>query len=580
MQTAWGYTAVANVRLRELRTRIALAVFIGATAYALSPSAVPAVWFLAVCAGQAVDWLAFRPIRRRPDVAPSPRVKTACVISAALNTTIYSAISVELWLTGGEAGRIFALVLVSGALLHVTLHMHHARAVLLAACIPHLAYFLGLPILDAVDASATNLTGTVVVFIGSILYLSHLIVAVRQAHATTAALRAANDAARSERERAEQASAAKSAFLATVSHEIRTPLNAVISAAHLMKRTSLSPEQEEHVAMLLNGGDVLLGIVNDVLDISKIEAGRMTLEEADLNLPEKLDALFRLWEPRARDKGLDLVLEGLERLPRRVRTDPLRLQQIIFNLLSNAVKFTDAGSITVRAGVCDDGRRFWLEVADTGCGIPEALVERVFDSFEQADSGTTRRYGGTGLGLAISRRLAELMNGTLSVRTKVGEGSTFRLETPIVEAAAAARSDETHAEQPSRAGEALSILLAEDHEVNRRIVCMLLEPLGWRITLAHDGGEAVAAADQVRFDAILMDMQMPVLNGLDAAKAIRAGGLNAATPIIALSANALDHHRAAWMQIGVTGFVSKPIDPAALTAAVLAATSARARAAA
>ena len=564
--SATAYALVSQVRFKELKTRIGLAAFIGATAWFVAPGIWPVIWFAAVLLSQLVDWAVFRRYRIEPDWIPDrPYLILSCLVTV-IGVAIYSGIAVWLWFDGGEIGRAFALVQVAGGLLHVSLHMHQARPLLIAAVATHGAYFLGLPVLSAI------LTGhwqELLMTIGCLLYMSHLVVAVRQSSATTEVLLSAKELAQDARQRAEEASAAKSDFLAVISHEIRTPMNAVISAANLLRRTDLNERQAEHVSMLSDASDVLMGLLNDVLDVSKIEAGKMVLEADDMEVRARLASLARLWEPRASANGVRLVIEATPAVPDCVRTDPLRFQQILFNLISNAVKFTDAGQITVSADWT--GEALTVSVADTGCGIPVGRLAHVFDSFEQADAGTTRRYGGTGLGLSISRKLAEIMGGSLVVRSTEGQGSTFTLTLPMT--ASAARPAETRAgavETGSLAGR--SILAADDHEVNRRILTLLLEPHGCRLTLVGNGAEAVEAAAIERFDAILMDMQMPVMDGLEATRGIRqAGGANAATPIIALTANALDVHRQAWEAAGVQRFLTKPIEPTLLAQTLAAA---------
>ena len=557
--TATAYAMVSQVRYRELKTRIALAAFIGATAWFVTPTVWPGVWFLAVLATQALDWLVFRRFRRNPAWEPDRAyVVLSCAVTV-LSVVVYAGITAYLWFRGGEAGRIFAMVQCAGGLLHVSLHMHHARPILISAVAAHATYFLGLPIFSAVTSRHWH---ELLIAIGCVLYMSHLVVAVRQSSMTTTALQNARDAEQRARQKAEVASAAKSDFLAVISHEIRTPMNAVISAANLLRRTRLDGRQREHVSMLIDAGDVLMGLLNDVLDFSKIEAGKMELESAEVIVRERLATLGRLWEPRARTNGVRLTLQVAPETPEAVRTDPLRLQQILFNLLSNAVKFTSHGEITVAVGW--DGRCLTFAVSDTGCGIPADRLDHVFNSFEQADVGTTRRHGGTGLGLSISRKLAEIMGGSLTVASVEGEGSTFTLTLPVEEMEAAAVRPERQAE----AADGLrgrSILAADDHEVNRRILTLLLEPHGCRLTLVENGAEAVQAASVEPFDAILMDMQMPVMDGLEATRRIRQGGVNGGTPVIALTANALDTHRAAWEAAGgVHAFLTKPIDPAML----------------
>ncbi|MGA0546699.1 ATP-binding protein [Brevundimonas sp. VNH65] len=567
--TTSNYAIVSQIRRRELKSRLALAAFIGVVAFTFAPSIWPVVWFAAVLATQAIDWAVARSLLKSPEVQPSRGLKIAACACMALTVAVYSAMSGYVWFAGGVTGRVFAMILSAGGLLHVSLHMHQSRSLLMAAVIPHALWFLGLPIVSAV---IDGRPGDLLVAVGCLLYLAHLVVAVRQSSSTTRILREANDTAREERRKAEIASAAKSDFLAVISHEIRTPMNAVISAANLLRRTRLDREQREHVSMLLDAGDVLLGLLNDVLDFSKIEAGKMELESTPTNVRDKLAALDRLWRPRAAANGVRLRLTIADDVPPAILTDPLRLQQILFNLLSNAVKFTTEGEISVATEWDAARNRITFQVRDSGCGIAPDRLARIFDSFEQAEAGTTRRYGGTGLGLAISRRLAELMGGALTAESRIDEGSVFTLVLParVVGAAAQSRPDPSAAPAPD-ALQGVELLVADDHEVNRKIISLLLAPTGARLTLVANGLEAVEAATAQAFDAVLMDMQMPVMDGLEAARAIRArSGPNRRTPLIALTANAMDVHRAAWDEVGADAFLTKPIDPALLIRTVAA----------
>ncbi|MDP3406342.1 MAG: ATP-binding protein [Brevundimonas sp.] len=563
--TVNGYAMVAQVRYRELRTRVGLAAFIAATAWLLTQSPWPVGWFGVVVATQALDWIVFRPLRLKPDLEPSVAYRVGLCATAAINVIVYSGIAAWLWIEGGDAGRLFAIIQVAGGLLHVSLHMHHVKPLLFAAVIPHSVYFLGLPVFGAIVGGRPE---EMLISVGGLLYMMHLIVAVRQSSTTTTALQTANTEARSERRKAEVASAAKSDFLAVISHEIRTPMNAVISAANLLRRTRLDREQREHVSMLLDAGDVLVGLLNDVLDFSKIEAGKMELESSVMELRDKLGSLGRLWQPRASANGVRLKIEIEPNVPDFIRTDPLRLQQILFNLLSNAVKFTQDGSITVFVDWREAESRLIVSVVDTGCGIPGDRLAHIFDSFAQVDASTTRKYGGTGLGLAISRRLAEMMGGSLTAESIEGRGSSFTLSLPVE--AVVRTTTQTGRKVDVQAGlEGRLILAADDHAVNRRILTLLLEPHGCRIVLVENGAEAVEAARTQRFDAILMDMQMPVMDGLEASKRIRAGGMNQGTPLIALTANAMDVHRSAWEDTGVHAFLTKPIDLGLLAATLV-----------
>lgn len=554
---------MAASREKGLPSRVGLAVFLVGAAMLMAPSAWPLIWFGVMLIGQGVDWLIFRPLRKSPQQEPGAGLKALCIASAAINTAVYSVISVYFWFEGGEFGQIFAMIQAAGGLLHVSLHMHHVRGLLAASVLPHAIYFLGLPILSLV---LTRNPAIMAVIIGALLYIAHLAVAVRQSVYGTAQLRTARAEAERQRDRAEEASAAKSEFLAVISHEIRTPMNAVISAANLLRRTRLDAQQREHVSMLLDGGDMLMGLLNDVLDFSKIEAGKMHLENAEMNVRGKLGALRRLWEAKAAAHGVRLSMTVADSVPETVLTDPLRFQQILFNLLSNAVKFTRDGSIEVVVDWDAERSMLTTEVRDTGCGIAPEKIERIFDSFEQVSAGVTRRYGGTGLGLPIARRLAEAMGGGLTVRSVLGEGSVFLV---MVRVQAVAQEQARREPEPvSTSSASLSgraILAADDHEVNRRILALLLEPHGCRLTFAVNGAEAVEAAAVEHFDVILMDMQMPVMDGLQATLRVReGGGPNAATPVVALTANAMDVHRAAWDAAGVYAFLTKPIDPSLL----------------
>lgn len=559
--------AVAQVRFKELKSRIGLAAFIGVAAWMIAPSIWPMLWFFAVVGTQYLDEIVFRPIRLDPERSMGRGYKVLCCAVTSLSVVVYAGITAYLWFQGGDVGKIFAMIQGTGGLLHVSLHMHHDRPLLFSAVTPHSMYFLGLPLIGAFQSQDWI---ELLIPVGGLLYMAHLVVAVRQSSMTNKVLRDAKQEADEQRHKAEIASAAKSDFLAVVSHEIRTPMNAVISAGNLLRRTRLSGPQKTHVAMLTDAGEVLMGLLNDVLDFSKIEAGKMQMEAAEMDVRERMTSLKRLWEPRASANGVTLKVVVARDVPDCLRTDPLRLQQILFNLMSNAVKFTAEGEIRVTVDWDEMAGQLTVAVRDSGCGIPPDRLVEVFNSFEQADVGTTRRFGGTGLGLAISRRLAELMGGTLAVDSVEGQGATFTLVLPVEVMARSAPASAPLLSEPdigSLAGR--SILAAEDHAVNRQILTLLLEPHGCRLTLVENGALAVEAAAVERFDAILMDMQMPVMDGIEASLRLRQQGGNRDTPVIALTANAMGTHREAWEAAGVHVFLTKPIDPTALAEALL-----------
>jgi PAS domain S-box-containing protein len=374
---------------------------------------------------------------------------------------------------------------------------------------------------------------------------------------------------------AEVAAEAKAAFLANMSHEIRTPMNGVMGVLHLLSGERLSDEGRALLAEALSCGRMLAELLNDVIDFSKIEAGRLELAEEPVDPAALAHSVVRLLEPQARAKGLQMRVEADPALGW-VRSDPVRLRQGLFNLVGNAVKFTEAGHVAVRVGRAGSGAlRF--EVEDTGVGIPEAAKARLFERFNQADASTTRKFGGSGLGLAITRRLAQLIDGDVGFTSIEGQGSSFWLEVRA-EAAAA----ETAPETPGQAVlEGVRVLVVEDNATNRLIATRLLETLGADVETASDGYLGVEAAARGDFDLILMDIQMPGIDGLEAARRIRSlGGPSAETPIVALTANVLAHQRQSYLDSGMDGVVGKPISPPALLSEIAAAAQHRAEQAA
>jgi PAS domain S-box-containing protein len=356
---------------------------------------------------------------------------------------------------------------------------------------------------------------------------------------------------------------AKATFLATMSHEIRTPLTAILGFADLLARSPLAPEQQEQLRIVRDTGQTLLTVVNDILDLSKLEAGKMSLERIPLELPALLREALGATRLLGAEKGLAFRAELAPDLPAWVQGDPVRLKQVVGNLLANALKFTPKGEVVLRARALAGGAAgVRVEVADTGIGIAAEQVPRLFGLFEQADQSTTRRFGGTGLGLAICRRLVEAMGGTIGVSSAPGVGSTFWFELPLAPAEAAGPPAAAPA-APVRAapGRALRVLAVDDVATNRLLLTAFLRRLGHAPVMAEDGMQAVEVAGRERFDLILMDLHMPGLDGFMAARAIRAGGgPNAATPIVALSADVLTETTRACQEAGMAGSLAKPIE--------------------
>ena len=365
---------------------------------------------------------------------------------------------------------------------------------------------------------------------------------------------------------AESASQSKSDFLASMSHEIRTPMNAIIGIADLLAKTALSPEQNKYVQIFRRAGDNLLHLINDILDLSKVEASQLELERTGFSLHDLLEKVTEMVAVRAHDKGLSLVCEIAPNMPTDLIGDPTRLRQVLLNLLGNAIKFTEFGEVALR--VTPDGDSSVIgtlrfTISDTGVGIPSEKLEAVFERFTQADSSTTRRFGGSGLGLTISKRLVELMGGRIWVASVVGKGSAFSFAVPLeIWAGATRRAAMPVGTGPAPPLPALHILLVEDSPDNRTITVAYLQDTPYRVDIAENGAiacEKFAAGD---YDMVLMDRQMPVMDGLTATRAIRKweqANHRPPTPIIALTAAALKGDREKCIAAGCTAFLTKPI---------------------
>jgi two-component system, sensor histidine kinase len=526
--------------------------------------AAAATWISVFAVGELWSLAARRALRdaARPlDLLRLNFLGANCVISAT-----WCLFGVLYWRTPSEALHLAGIAAFVGVMIHgqcfcyrsptaFTLMSGPPAALMLAMPLVY-GHFQGVPLVTAVASLA--------------LAISYVAAAAVLQARSAAALQHARRAA-------ELSNRAKTAFLAMMSHELRTPMNGVLGMAYALRNTELSPAQTDQVEMLIASGDGLMTILNDLLDVSKIEAGKLELEHSVFDLHDLMDRVETLWREVARERaiGLDFVIDA--ETPRWLMGDPTRLRQIIINLVSNAVKFTEEGTVRVLVSGGPAARDGWvelqIEVIDDGIGMTADEQARLFQSFSQADASISRRFGGTGLGLSICRQLAAMMDGDISVRSAPGAGSIFTVTVALAiaeaPAAAAAEGDE---DGTASIGD-LRVLLAEDNPVNQAVARAILESTGVTVSVAGDGVEALERLRAEDFDVVLMDVHMPRMDGVEAWAAIRDGsaGVRPDQWVIAFTADAMSGEDARLIDLGFDAVQTKPIQPASLLAALAAA---------
>lgn len=622
---ASGWIIAVRQRRRAVLQRVAVGLASGLAATPLVGAPLAAAWTLAYMAVQALEMWVFAPINtsRRADVSRERKVVGCLVLS--LNTGLYGALSLPLWWHGGAMDGIAVAIMLPAAMIYSTLNAPRSPLVLACTVGPHVFYMALAPLFmmsfGASDAAVTMVSAAVVIFVVYCINAWR-----RLAERTVQEGRERRATQRRQRE-IEQALSSQRAFLAAVGHDLRTPIGAILTGAAEM-RDSGDSQVRVNAELISDAGLMMKALLDDLLDHSKLGAGRMSVEVADFDLRAMLAQTLRLWKGAALAKGLNLRIEGAHGVPATVRGDCMRLRQVLNNLLSNAMKFTETGAVTLRLKAWPEEPGGWsllMEVADTGAGMTREQMARLFTPFDQTAEGVSAQHGGSGLGLSISRDLIELMGGRLTVRSQSGEGSIFtialflpegerritaetapldesraavarvladrprpapaplRSEPPPVSATDALLAQLTatppappkpeplpEPEPEAEAGERpLRVLVVDDHDINRRAVQLILQPLGCDIAAAADGVAALKRCEESVFDVIFMDVRMPELDGRETTRRLRSGGgPNAETPVVAVTADTSPDDIAACQAAGMAYFVSKPLTPPALLGAL------------
>lgn len=563
---------------------------------------------------QLTDLAIFAPINgRRARRLRGPRAFAGDLI-LFVNAGYFGSLSIPLWLIGGPMAGICASLLLSAGAIYSMINAPRSTRVLVLTVVPQFLYLGSVPVFMATFGASTGLVTAAAVAVG--VFITYCLSTWQRMNEARAAETAARFEAEAKRLAAERIMEGRSAFLAAVGHDLRTPISAILTGSAELERGAADGGSRARARLISDAGFMMKALLDDLLDHAKLEAGHMTVDSVDFDLRDLLNQTVRLWRGPARAKGLKLRVEGAASVPAAVRGDPMRLRQVLNNLISNAMKFTADGSITLRLQSWSEepaGHAVLFEVVDTGPGMTAAQLARLFTPFDQTADGISARHGGTGLGLAISRQLVELMGGRLTARSQPGEGASFTLalrleqgETLVVpapvldqqsrdavaralsgrpaqavappadEAAAVAAPQEAPAEtvdvetqDEGDEGRAMRVLVVDDHDINRRAIQLILQPLGCDIATAADGMSALKICETSSFDLIFMDVRMPELDGRETTRRIRAGaGLNAHVPVIAVTADTAPEDIAACTAAGMTYFVPKPITPQMLLGAI------------
>lgn len=517
-------------------------------------------WLASFLAAEGLAMLATRNFGRG---RPGGRADRAAFMYAAIPVNgSWAALAALLWLDGPAQLKVAAVAIWCGQLVFMQQYRHQPLALLVLSGLAPIVSLIVFPFLFMAGADPATQTMR-----WSLALL--IAITVNVALRNRAAARRMDELTRGlrdERERAVEAARAKSTFIAVTSHELRTPMNGLLGMAHALERSKLTAAQRQQVALMIKSGDSLMQLLNDVLDLSRVEAGKVELAPETVDPRAIVSDVVDAWRDAAEAKGLQLFARYDTEVPEWVRADPLRIRQVLTNLVSNAVKFTAEGH--VRVSVSAEGELIRFSVCDTGPGVPAEAADRVFDSFTQADETISRGYGGAGLGLTISRSLARQMGGDLVLRPSPS-GACFMLSVRAPSASAPA-APETEPEVDDESLDRIHVLMAEDNAVNQLVVRTMLEPAGVVLTVVENGQEALEAMTQQHYDCVLMDINMPVMDGVTALEAIRAGRAgDPALPVIALTASAMAGDRERFLELGFDDHLGKPVKPMDLITAIV-----------
>jgi signal transduction histidine kinase/CheY-like chemotaxis protein len=559
---------VMSVRRRQFAMRIVVAAVIAGLFFGFTGWLFATVWFAGYVGLQLLELRVF-PADDLSEALTSPVRYHGALYLLAFNTLLFGLFGLEEARNGGAWGVVCACLLWAGSIMNSVVVSNGSRDAFAYQAAPSALLYFTIPVFTLADG-APWIDACAVIMGGALNLMVGITVWASSQKLYEAELLAQRELERKKLE-AEAATAAKSAFVAMVSHELRTPISAILAGAAEVEKVAAEPGLRSNGLLIGDSARMMRALLNDLLDLSKIEAGAMGVELIPYDLRSLVLDTIRFWSKETGKKGLRVRLQGAACLPRWVTGDPTRLRQILNNLFSNAIKFTAEGSITLElqvvAGI-GDGFQANFHVVDTGQGMTETQLERLFTAFEQLGDSTARTHGGTGLGLAISRDLARLMGGDLVASSIEGHGARFSLSLPLSPGQAA--SNENNVAPMTRDAERpLRVLIADDHEFNRRAFTLMLEAACAEITAVEDGLKALDALGCEAFDVVLMDVNMPGLGGLEVVRRLRAAaGPNRAAPVIALTAAGSADDIAACMNAGMNAFVTKPVEGAELFAAI------------